>query len=64
MSIEQMVRDLLEQAIKDGLVYAPRRSSFGSGDPNPQARTAGDLCGVANMLNEFIHDAVMEDRKR
>lgn len=51
ITIEQMVRDLLTQSIKEGLV-APAKDEWD--DPDPQCRSAGELVGVANMLNEFL----------
>jgi hypothetical protein len=49
-SVEQMVRDLLTQALRDRLV-AP---DAGWADPDPQARSSGDLTGVANLLAAFL----------
>lgn len=49
MTIEQMVRDLLTQAIKDGLVA---RADWT--DPDPQYRSSGELVGVANMLTAYL----------
>lgn len=49
MNIEQICRDLLEQAIKDGLVAKAHKKWD---DPDPQCRTAGELAGVANLLVE------------
>lgn len=46
-TFEQLVRDVLAQAIADGLV-APRDS--GRDDSDPQSFTGGDLVGVANLL--------------
>ena len=50
-SIEQMVRDLLEQAIKDRLV-APNYRAWH--DPDPQCRSSGELIGTANLLRDFL----------
>lgn len=62
MSIEQMCRDLLTQAIADGLVRPPKRESFTSGNPDPQARNAGDLAGMANKMTAILVDAIHRDR--
>jgi hypothetical protein len=51
--VEPMVRVLLGQAIDDGLVDpadAPR------GDPDPRARTAEELAGVAGILARYLRD--------
>ncbi len=60
LSIEQMVRNLLEAALKDGLVAASENYE----DPDPQIRTAGELCGVANLLNQYFADAVKQCNDR
>jgi hypothetical protein len=52
VSIEQHCRDLLEVALNDGLVSL-NRDEWG-GDPHPQARTAGELCSVANCLSRIL----------
>lgn len=52
LSIEQMCRDLLTQAIRDGLVELAYHSDDAHLDP--QARTAGELCGMANLLQKFL----------
>jgi hypothetical protein len=54
LSVEQMVRDLLSQAIRDGIV-APAHSWT---DADPQCRTAGELIGVANLLTSMLADRV------
>jgi hypothetical protein len=51
MTIEQMVRDLLAKAIQDELV-APNKIWK---NPDPQARSSGELVGVANLLRRFLH---------
>lgn len=51
LTVEQMCRDLLAQAIADRLFdfdYIP----------DPQSLTAGELCGMANLLAKFL----MENR--
>lgn len=53
MSIEQMVRDLLEQALRDGLV----RDTVLYADPDPQCRSSGELCGAANLLAKFLRNS-------
>lgn len=53
MSVEQMVREILEKAIEDGLV-APAADEWD--DPDPQCRSSGELVGVANLLNQFLRD--------
>lgn len=50
MSVEQRVRDLLTLAIREGLVG----ESDNYDDPDPQVRTAGELCGVSNLLAEIL----------
>jgi hypothetical protein len=55
MTIEQMCRNLLEAAMKDGSVRKPlKRPHF---DPHPQARSGGELAGMANMLQEYFREA-------
>lgn len=50
-TIEQAVRDILEQAVKDGLVaLAP----LDWADPDPQCRSSGELAGCSEILAEFI----------
>jgi hypothetical protein len=51
MTLEQAVRDLLTQAVKDGLV-AP--ACHGWDDPDPQRRGSGELTGVANLLGDVL----------
>jgi hypothetical protein len=53
MSVEQMVRDLLEKAIKEGLV-APAVGRWS--DPSPQARSSGELAGTANLLQSLLDE--------
>ncbi len=56
-SVEQMCRDLLTQALKDSLVSKSRYWS----DGDPQARSAGEIVGMANMLADCLrqeHKAV------
>lgn len=50
VSIEQMCRELLVVALRDGLVSNSKQYD----DPDPQSRTAGDLAGVANKLEELL----------
>ena len=50
MTVEQMCRDLLEIAIRDGLVGSTKHFA----DADPQVRTSGDLVRMANKLAEFI----------
>lgn len=50
LSIEQMCRDLLEIALKSGL--ASKAKNFD--DPDPQARTSGELAAMANKLAEYF----------
>ncbi|MFC9432756.1 hypothetical protein [Nocardia sp. NPDC057030] len=47
MTPEQFARDLLSQAISDGLV-SPASDEWN--DPDPQARSAGELVALANSL--------------
>lgn len=51
-TIEQMCRELLRQAIEDRLVLR-----FES---NPVVLTAGELAGMANMLDEFLRNSTAE----
>lgn len=53
VSIEQMVRDILEQAIKDGLVSL---SKIRWVNPDPQCRSAGELVGPANILTKHLYN--------
>jgi hypothetical protein len=50
MTIEQMCRDLLQQAIKDGVAG----SSFLRIDPDPQMLTTQELIGMADMLEAYF----------
>ncbi len=50
MSAEQMCRDLLTIAIRDGLVSYPTTTV----DKYPQCLTSGELVGMANLLCQFI----------
>lgn len=50
ITIEQMCRELLAQALADGLVSPSTKYE----DPNPLGRMTGELTGVANMLSDFI----------
>ena len=52
-SVEQMVRDLLELAIKEHLVDPSYREWD---DPDPQCRSSGELVGVANLLHKYLAD--------
>ena len=49
-SIEQHCRDLLEMAIEE-LLVAPNDEWK---DPHPQARSSGELIGVANLLRKIL----------
>lgn len=51
-SVEQMCRDLLEVAIKDGLVGLTNNSNYKN--PDPQTRSSGELVGMANLLSRFL----------
>lgn len=61
VSIEQMVRNLLERAIHDRIVSMPRKGTFNDNDHHPQARTSGELVGVGNMLRDYLL-ATVKDR--
>lgn len=50
LTVEQMCRDLLEIAIREGLVATTKRFA----DADPQSRTSGELCGMANKLCEYL----------
>ena len=49
-TIEQMCRDLLEIAIRDGLVSETKWFER----PNPQQRSSGELAGMANRLSVYL----------
>jgi hypothetical protein len=55
LSVEQMVRNLLTQAISDGVVRKADWRRFAQNDP--QAMTAGDLCGVSNLLATYLRSS-------
>ncbi len=58
MSLEQVIRDILERAVESGVVALPE----GFDDPHPQARTAGELTGPANVLADYLaREDVRED---
>jgi hypothetical protein len=52
ISIEQMCREVLQKAVDEGIVTF-NRENFGSTE-SPMEMTAGDLCGVANLLSTLI----------
>lgn len=53
-SLEQICRDLLEQAIKDQLISAVNYY----GEPvDPQFLSSGDLVGMANLLRDRLQPA-------
>lgn len=51
VSIEQTCRDLLEIAVRDGLVGLKAREWA---DPHPQSRSNGELARMANALAEAM----------
>jgi hypothetical protein len=51
MTLEQAVRDLLAQAVEDGLVAL---ACHGWDDPDPRRRSSGELTGVANLLGGVL----------
>ena len=55
MTVEQMCRDLLEIAIRDGLVGKTKHFA----DADPQARTSCELVRMANKLAEFMAQRVI-----
>jgi hypothetical protein len=61
MTVEQMCRDLLAQAIADRLV-APERENWS--DADPQIRSAGELTGVANLLSDYLRRQCLERDER
>jgi hypothetical protein len=52
MSIQQIVRDILERAIEDGLVDAAPEEL--REEPDPQHFTAGDLAGCTGLLAGWL----------
>lgn len=59
LSVEQMCRELLDQAVNDKLV------TLGMGNEFPQNYTAGELCGMANLLSTYFdEDAVVVDKNK
>ena len=58
LSVEQMCRDLLEIAIRDGLVGPSAEYE----DPDPQCRSGGEMCGMANLLLEFLNQREADRR--
>lgn len=52
LTVEQMCRDLLTQAIRGGLVEMAYHSDDAHLDP--QARPSGEMCGMANLLAKFL----------
>jgi len=57
MTVEDMVRALLMQAIVEGLVRRPAKGSYGSAGISPSDRTAGDMTGTANLLASYLERA-------
>jgi hypothetical protein len=60
MSVEQMVRNLLERAVEDGLVDS---ADTQWDDPDPQSRTSQELTGIANMLARYLRDGAGAERE-
>ena len=60
MTVEQMLRDLLTQAIKDRLARPPRKDEWGMSGPDPQCRSSGELVGTANLLAAFLRGETTE----
>ena len=56
MTIEQMCRDLLSQAINDDLVGGHRVPNWA----DPQRRSSGELVGMANLLRDLIASTARE----
>jgi hypothetical protein len=52
MTVQQMVRDLLERAIEDGLVEPASEEQ--RDEPDPQSFTAEDLAGCTGVLAAFL----------
>jgi len=50
-SVEQVIRDILTAALKDGIVSL---RVFVWTDPDPQARSSGELVGPANVLQAWL----------
>jgi len=50
ISLEQMCRNLLEQAMNDGLVGDSNEYE----DSDPQVRSSGELVGMANLLAKLL----------
>jgi hypothetical protein len=55
LSVEEMVRNLLDAAIREGIVKF-RRGNFYT-TTCPQELTAGDLAGMANLLAAYLRQA-------
>jgi len=51
ISLEQIVRDILSAALRDGVVGPSAEYS----DSDPQLRTSADLAGVANVLRDRLN---------
>jgi hypothetical protein len=52
MSIQQIVRDILERAIEDGLVGPASEDK--RDEPNPQQFSAEDLAGCTGLLAAWL----------
>jgi hypothetical protein len=59
MTIEMIVRVMLERAIEDGLVSPNPKWP----DPNPKSRTSGELEGVANLLAKALERGTESTRE-
>lgn len=60
MTVEQMLRDLLTEAIREELVRLPKPGTWGD-DPDPQCRSPGELVGTANLLAAFLRGETTEE---
>jgi len=52
-SLEQICREILSQAIADELVA---KCTTLYKDPDPYVRTAGELAGLANLLQKLLRE--------
>lgn len=51
MTAEQLIRNILERAIEDGIVFPASR---GFDDPEPQQRTDEELAVLAKMVERWV----------
>ena len=57
-SAEQLVRDILNQAVNDGLLTLECCEKY------PDVLTASEVSGCANLIASFVNARIIEERDR